>query len=144
MSPCQASYNCVFRTWVLWGFACASKQSSKLSYFIDHPSSPRPLPPLSSLTILENKKRQKQITKIYWMKTSTCRDGTIKNQPNQMGMTPQSFYTIPTSCAILPTIHTTKLATCTLPYSYPHPLNEHSTQHCSLHSLPHKDNPYPT
>ena len=24
------------------------------------------------------------------------------------------------------------------------PLNEHSTQHCSLHSLPHKDNPYPT
>ena len=24
----------------------------------------------------------------------------------------------------------------TLPY--PHPLNEHSTQHCSLHSLPHK------
>ena len=38
------------------------------------------------------------------MKTSTCRDGTLKNQPNKIGTTPQYFYTIPTSCAILPTI----------------------------------------
>ena len=64
------------------------------------------------------------------MKTSTCRDGTLKNQPNKMGMTPQHIYTIPTSCAILPTMHNTKLST--------HSLNEHSTQPCSLHSLPHK------
>ena len=42
------------------------------------------------------------------MKTSTCRDGTLKNQPNKMGTTPQYFYTIPTSCAILPTTYTTK------------------------------------
>ena len=53
----------------------------------------------------------------------------LKNQPNKMG-TPQHIHTIPTSCAILPTMHNKKLFT--------HSLNEHSTQHCSLHSLPHK------
>ena len=31
-----------------------------------------------------------------------------------------------------------KLSRCTLPYSYSHSLNEHSTQQYSLHSLPHK------
>ena len=55
-----------------------------------------------------------------------------------MGMTPQYFHTIPISCVILPTIHSPKLTTCTLPYSFLHPLNEHGTQHCSLHNLPHK------
>ena len=43
--------------------------------------------------------------KVFSMKTSTCRDGTLKNQPNKIGTTPQYFYTIPTSCAILPTMH---------------------------------------
>ena len=42
--------------------------------------------------------------KVFRMKTSACRDGTLKNQPNKMGTTPQHFYTIPTSCAILPTM----------------------------------------
>ena len=64
------------------------------------------------------------------MKTSACRDGTLKNQPNKMETTPQHIYTIPTSCAILPTMHNKKLST--------HSLNEHGTQHCSLHSLEHK------
>ena len=59
-----------------------------------------------------------------------CLDGTLKNQPNKMGMTPQHISTIPTSCAILPTMHNKKLST----YS----LNEHGTHHCSLHNLPHK------
>ena len=31
------------------------------------------------------------------MKTSACRDGTLKNQPNYMEMKPQNFHTIPTS-----------------------------------------------
>ena len=43
--------------------------------------------------------------KVFSTKTSTCRDGTLKNQPNKIGTTPQYFYTIPTSCAILPTLH---------------------------------------
>ena len=43
--------------------------------------------------------------KVFSTKTSTCRDGTLKNQPNKIGTTPQYFYTIPTSCAILPTMH---------------------------------------
>ena len=47
-----------------------------------------------------------------------------------MGMTPQHIYTIPTSCAILPTMHNRKLST--------HSLNEHGTQNCSLHSLPYE------
>ena len=55
-------------------------------------------------------------------------------------MKPQQFHTIPTSCAILPTVHTTKLLYMHLAYS--HPLNEHCTQHCSLHSLLHEGNPY--
>ena len=38
------------------------------------------------------------------MKTSACRDGTLKNQPKKMGMTPQSIHTIPISCAILLTM----------------------------------------
>ena len=40
------------------------------------------------------------------------------------------IHTIPTSCAILPTMHNKNLPT----YS----LKEHSTHHCSLHRLPHK------
>ena len=68
--------------------------------------------------------------KVFQMKTSACRDETLKNQPNKMGTTPQHIHTIPTSCAILPTLHNKKLFT--------HSLNEYGTQHCSLHSLPHK------
>ena len=64
------------------------------------------------------------------MKTSACRDGTLKNQPNKMGTAPQHIHTIPTSCAILPTMHNKKLST--------HSLNAHGTQHCLLLSLPHK------
>ena len=41
--------------------------------------------------------------KVFRMK-SACRDGTLKNQPNKMGKTPQHIHTIPTSCAILPTM----------------------------------------
>ena len=41
---------------------------------------------------------------VFQMKTSTCREGTLKNQPNKMGTTPQHIYIIPTSCAIFPTI----------------------------------------
>ena len=42
--------------------------------------------------------------KVFQMKTSACRDGTLKNQPNKMETTPQHIYTIPTSRAILPTM----------------------------------------
>ena len=52
----------------------------------------------------------------------------------------QHFHTIPTFCAILLPMHTTKLSIHALVYSYA--LNEQGTQLCSLHSLPHKDNPY--
>ena len=34
-----------------------------------------------------------------------------KNQPNKMGTTPQHIQTIPTSCAILPTVNNTKPST---------------------------------
>ena len=53
-----------------------------------------------------------------------------------MGMTPQHFHTSPTSCAILPTTHTTKFL---------HALNLFMciewTQLCSLHSLTLKRRP---
>ena len=51
---------------------------------------------------LQHRKPKSQ--KVFWTKTGACRDGTLKNQPNKMGMTPQHFHTIPTSCAILPTM----------------------------------------
>ena len=44
-------------------------------------------------------KSQKKFSKAH-----VARDGTLKNQPNKVGTTPQYFYTIPTSCAILPSI----------------------------------------
>ena len=85
----------------------------------------------SPLLLLKNHEQKKAAgtshKKVFRMKTSACRDGTLKNQPNKMGTTPQHIYTIPTSCAILPTMHNKKLSTCSL--------NEHGTQHCSLHSL---------
>ena len=65
------------------------------------------------------------------MKTSACRDGTLKHWPNRMGTTLQHLHTIPTSCAILPTMHNTKLST----------LNEHGTQHYSK-AFHIKGNPY--
>ena len=99
------------------------------------------------------------------MKTRACRDGTLKNQPNKMGTPPQYFYTIPTSCAILPTMYTAKPFTYQLypqpnkrPYSqqlasYPttqptlqthqHVITYGPTQYCSHHSLPLTRQPLP-
>ena len=85
---------------------------------------------LPFLKTIPKKKAQTSHKKVFQRKTSACRDGTLKNQPNKMGTTPQHIHTIPTSCAILPTMRNKKLFT--------HSLNEHSTQHCSLHSLPRK------
>ena len=39
--------------------------------------------------------------KFFWTKTSACRDGTLKIQPDKMEMIPQYFHNVPTSCAIL-------------------------------------------
>ena len=51
------------------------------------------LPFLSNITNNATE-RYTQVTKVFWMKTSTCRDGTLKNQPNYMAMTLQHFHTI--------------------------------------------------
>ena len=70
----------------------------------DHASSPcLPFPP--SLLLKKNKTAGTSHKKVFRMKTSACRDGTLKNQPNKMGTTPQLIHTIPTSCAILQTMH---------------------------------------
>ena len=59
----------------------------------------------SSFDVCSLNEYPKVTKKVFSMKTSTCRDGTLKNQPNKIGTTPQYFYTIPISCAILPTMH---------------------------------------
>ena len=41
---------------------------------------------------------------VFWIKTSACRNGSLKNQANKMGVTRQHFHTIPTSCAIVPCV----------------------------------------
>ena len=64
----------------------------------------------------------------------------LKNNNNRMGMTPQHFHTILSN--ILG--HFDNYAhhkTLYVHIDYSHPLNEHSTQHCSLHSLPHRRQP---
>ena len=43
-----------------------------------------------------------QVTKSFLKENKRMQGWNPKNQPNQMGMTPQHFHTIPTSCAILP------------------------------------------
>ena len=55
--------------------------------------------PLFSFTI-PTQNQNEQVTKRFLNESSTCRDGTLKKQPNKMGMTPHYFQTIPTSCAI--------------------------------------------
>jgi len=50
--------------------------------------------------------------KVFLHEKSACRDGSLKNQPNYMGMTPQHFHTIPTSCTILPPL--TQIILCYL------------------------------
>ena len=100
-----------------------------LSYFINLPLAF--LTHLSSVLLFLKKPLKKNSRKkVFGMKTSACRDETLKNQPNKMGTTRQHIHTIPTSCAILPTMLTKKLFT--------HSLNEHGTQHHSLHGVPHK------
>ena len=108
--------------------------TTKLYTFIPHRQCIFPFtsPPTFLLSLLPFlKKHQKQDTK-----TSAHRNGSLKNQPNKMGMTPQHFQTIPTSCVILPTMYTIKL-------SYMHTglftptisTHQQGTQHCSFHSL---------
>ena len=102
-------------------------------------------PPTSSLLLFLNNNTKTTTTtkknsrnkshKVFWMKTNACRDGTLKKQPNYMEMTPQHFHTIPTSCAIQVAkyAHPIKLY---MHAAYSYALNEESTRHCSLHSLP--------
>ena len=72
-----------------------------------------PLPPLFTLNY-SYKTTATSDKKVFWTKTSACRDGTLRNQANKIGTTPQHFQIIPTSCSILPSMHTT---TSTLAYS---------------------------
>jgi len=52
-----------------------------------------------------------------------------------MGMTPQHFHTISTSCAIQ-VANYAHHKTLYIHVAYSYALNEQGTQHCSLHSLP--------
>ena len=59
-----------------------------------------------------------------------------------MGMTPQYFHTIPTSCAILPTMHTTELSHCAhWPILNECITTQQGNQHYSFHSLLHARQP---
>ena len=103
---------------------------SMLSYFTDHASSPRlPFPPLFSLTIL-NKKNTAGTSqkKVFRMKTSACRDGTLKNTTTHS----HHPYIL---CHFANYAHQKTLY---MHLAYSHPLNEYGTQHCSVHSFPHK------
>ena len=72
----------------------ASTIAVEAIYFTDHASSPcLPFPPLFSLTIPGRKKTAgTSHKKAFLMKTNACRDGTLKNQPNKVGTTPQHMH----------------------------------------------------
>ena len=53
---------------------------------------------LTPLTLTQS--RSESHKNVFRMKTSACRDGTLKNQPNKMRMTPQHIHTVPTSCQL--------------------------------------------
>ena len=72
-----------------------------LSYFTDHASSP--CLPLFSLTISKKKTVGTSHKNTFRMKTSACRDETLKNLPNKMGMIPQYF---------LPSLHLVPTMPC--------------------------------
>ena len=106
---------------------------------VDHASSPRPLlPHFFSLTIpkrqykKEKKKQQKQVTKSFpsWKQAHVGMEASKTNQTRWEPMTPQHFHTIPTSCAILPTMHTHK--TLYMHLAYPYALNEQGTRYSAL------------
>ena len=50
---------------------------------------------------------------VFWMKINACRNETIDGNDTTI----LSHHPYSTSCGTLPTMHTTKLFTCTLPYS---------------------------
>ena len=71
-----------------------------VSVALDHQN----LQPMSIMSHTKSYVSPTSHKKVFRMKTSTCRNGTLKNQPNKMGTTPQHIHTIPTSCANLPTM----------------------------------------
>ena len=121
-------------------------------HFTDYGSSPLPpLPPplnIPKRTTKDNKQTSKKKTgtkhkkRLLNYETNTIM--YIWMEPQKLakheGMTPQLSHH-PYMLTILPTIHTTKLSTCTLHYS--HLLNEcitthqQGTQYCSLNSVLH-------
>ena len=131
-------YNFTWKHLNLWWSILCSLWITNFYTFILY----RPWPPLAShrsppLLFLKNKKTSRNKSqKVFWIKTSTCRDGTLKNQPNKMGMTntfTPSLHLVP-FCQLC----TPQSRYMHITYSYSHPLNEHGTQHCSFHSLLHK------
>ena len=92
--------------------------------------------PTSLLSKREYNKTNKKATetshkRVFWMKTSACMDGTLKNQPNYMGMTHNRYI----FCRFSKYAHHKTLC---LHLTYSYALNEQGTQHSSLHSLLHK------
>ena len=67
--------------------------------FLSHLSSL--LPFLKTIPKTKQKKNSRTVgtshKKVFKRKTSTCRDETLKNQPNKMGTTPQHIHAIVTS-----------------------------------------------
>ena len=56
--------------------------------------------------LIVRKRRMHNLKLLKQMKTSACRDGILKNQPNKMGMTPQHIFT--------PSCHFANYALCLL------------------------------
>ena len=100
-----------------------------------------PLPPFFSITIpkREYKKNDKNATETSHEKFSEGKQAHVgmealkTNQTRWESTTPQHFHTIPTSCAILPTICTPQNSLHALSLFH-NALNKQGTQLCSLQS----------
>ena len=123
-----------------WIFVLCEQQISILSYFANHASSPQPLlPPLFSLNI--PKKKTGKSHKKCWMKTSPCKDATLKNQLNYNYRWDWRYNTFTPSLHLVPfcLLHTYH-KTSTWSLACPQPLMNTAlfTAH-ALDSLPHKN-----
>ena len=86
----------------------------------------------------KKKKQQEQVTKKFteWKQVHVGMEPSKTSQTRWEQHHNTFTPSLRTSCAILLTMHTNKTLYMHLAYS--HPLNEHGTHHCSLHSFPHK------
>ena len=122
-----------------WLFVLCEQQSFILSCFTDHASSPRP--PFS-LTIHKNqyKNNRNRSEKSFLNKNKRMYGWNLQN-PTKLDWDDTTILLLH-PYVLCHFANSAPHKTLYMHITYSHPLNEHGTQYCSLHSLPHRRLPY--